>query len=103
MLDFIYDSLDTVKHLKHPNKKLYVTLTIAIFCVVIFAGFYFILADAIFGEWYKMFYQMMRDENAIETVVDDSNSSVLDSYANTDLPAESTESNLPVLPVESNT
>lgn len=64
MLDFLYDSLDTVKHLKHPDKKLYVTLTIAIFCIVIFAGFYFILADAIFGEWYNMFYQTMSNQSA---------------------------------------
>jgi hypothetical protein len=31
MLDFIYDSLDTVKSLKHPDKKMYISLTAAIF------------------------------------------------------------------------
>ncbi len=59
MLDFIYDSWDTIKHLKHPEKKLYVTLTIAIFLIVMFAGLYFVLADAIFGEGYQLFYQGM--------------------------------------------
>ncbi|MDR0369726.1 MAG: preprotein translocase subunit SecE [Candidatus Peribacteria bacterium] len=59
MLDFIYDSLETVKNLKHPNKKLYITLTIAIFAIVIVAGLYFVLADAIFGEGYQFFYQLM--------------------------------------------
>ena len=59
MLDFIYDSLETVKRLKHPEKKKYVTLTIAIFAVVIVAGLYFVLADAIFGEGYQLFYQLM--------------------------------------------
>jgi preprotein translocase subunit SecE len=59
MLDFIYDSLETVKHLKHPDKKLYLTLTIAIFAIVIVAGLYFVLADAIFGEGYQLFYQAM--------------------------------------------
>ena len=59
MLDFIYDSLDTVKNLKHPDKKMYITLTIAIFSIVIVAGLYFVLADAIFGEGYQFFYQLM--------------------------------------------
>jgi preprotein translocase subunit SecE len=59
MLDFIYDSLETVKNLKHPDKKMYLTLTIAIFAIVIIAGLYFVLADAIFGEAYQAFYQIM--------------------------------------------
>ena len=49
MLDFIYDSLDTVKSLKHPDKKTYLTLTAAIFGVVIVTGLYFVLADWIFS------------------------------------------------------
>ncbi|MDR0650347.1 MAG: preprotein translocase subunit SecE [Candidatus Peribacteria bacterium] len=61
MLDFIYDSLETVKNLKHPDKKMYLTLTIAIFAIVIVAGLYFVLADAIFGEGYQVFYQMMTE------------------------------------------
>ena len=59
MLDFIYDSLDTVKSLKHPDLKMYITLTSAIFGVVIVTGLYFILADYIFSEGYKIFYQFM--------------------------------------------
>lgn len=62
MLDFIYDSWETVKNLKHPTLKLYVTLTIAIFAIVIIAGLYFVLADAIFGEGYQLFYQLMTGE-----------------------------------------
>ena len=50
MLDFIYDSLDTVKSLKHPDKKMYLTLTAAIFGVVIVTGLYFVLADYVFSE-----------------------------------------------------
>lgn len=57
MLDFIYDSLDTVKSLKHPDKKMYISLTAAIFGVVIVAWLYFILADAIFSNGYQLFYQ----------------------------------------------
>jgi preprotein translocase subunit SecE len=59
MLDFMYDSLETVKNLKHPDKKVYITLTVAIFAIVIIAGLYFVLADAIFGEAYQAFYQIM--------------------------------------------
>ena len=59
MLDFIYDSLDTVKSLKHPDLKMYVRLTSAIFLVVIITGLYFVLADYIFSEGYQLFYQFM--------------------------------------------
>jgi preprotein translocase subunit SecE len=64
MLDFIYDSLETVKNLKHPDKKMYVTLTIAIFAIVLVSGVYFVLADAIFGEGYQIFYQIMTETTA---------------------------------------
>ena len=59
MLDFIYDSLDTVKSLKHPDKKMYLSLTAGIFGVVIVTGLYFVLADRVFSEGYKIFYQSM--------------------------------------------
>ena len=59
MLDFIYDSLDTVKSLKHPDRKMYVGLTLAIFGVVILTGLYFVLADYLFSEGYQIFYQSM--------------------------------------------
>jgi preprotein translocase subunit SecE len=51
--------LDTVKSLKHPDKKMYLTLTAAIFGVVIVTGLYFVLADYIFSEGYQIFYQSM--------------------------------------------
>lgn len=59
MLDFIYDSLDTVKSLKHPDKKMYISLTAAIFGVVIIAWLYFVLADFVFSQGYEFFYQAM--------------------------------------------
>lgn len=58
-MKFIYDSLDTVKALKHPTKKQYINLTIAIFALVIFAGIYFIFADSIFSAVYNIFYSTM--------------------------------------------
>ena len=62
MLDFIYDSLDTVKSLKHPDKKMYLTLTAGIFGVVIVTGLYFVLADYFFSEGYQLFYNAMSPE-----------------------------------------
>ena len=62
MLNVIYDSLDTVKSLKHPDKKMYLTLTAAIFGVVIVTGLYFVLADYIFSEGYQLFYNIMSPE-----------------------------------------
>ncbi len=49
MMKFIYDSIDTVKSLKHPTKKDYINLTIAIFVLVVFAGLLFIGVDTLFG------------------------------------------------------
>lgn len=59
MLDFIYDSLETVKKLKHPTKKDFINLTIAIFLLVIAAGAYFVAADTILSDLYKAFYHIM--------------------------------------------
>ncbi len=59
MMKFIYDSLDTVKGIKHPTKKQYINLTIAIFIMVILSWVYFIFADSIFSAVYNLFYSMM--------------------------------------------
>lgn len=61
MLDFIYDSLDTVKKLKFPTLKQVAQLTAAIFVLVVIAGAYFILADTVFSGGYKVFYGAMTD------------------------------------------
>lgn len=62
MLDFIYDSLETVKSLKHPDKKMYITLTVAIFGIVIITWLYFVFADYLFSEGYQAFYNIMKPE-----------------------------------------
>ena len=49
MMHSIYDSLETVKKLKHPTKKDYINLTIGIFVLVILSGLFFVLADTIFS------------------------------------------------------
>lgn len=59
-MKFIYDSLETVKKLKRPTKKDFINLTIAIFVLVIVAGFYFILTDTVFSGIYKRFFSIMQ-------------------------------------------
>ena len=78
MLDFIYDSLDTVKKLKFPTVKQFAQLTGAIFGLVLFAWIYFIICDTIFSEGYKMFYSTMTnweevvlDNESADTLVED--------------------------------
>ena len=78
MLDFIYDSLDTVKKLKFPTAKDVALLTIGIFAAVIVAGFYFVIADTIFSDGYRAFYTKMSGTeivastgHAVETGVED--------------------------------
>ncbi len=60
MMKFIYDSLETVKKLKHPTKKDFINLTLAIFALVIVAGLYFIAADTVFSWLYKWFFSVMK-------------------------------------------
>ena len=55
MLDFIYDSLDTVKKLKFPTFKQITRLTLA--------GLYLILVDTIFSDGYKGFYALMTNQS----------------------------------------
>lgn len=99
MLDFIYDSLDTVKKLKFPTVKQVARLTIAIFALVIVAGAYFILVDTVFSGGYKAFYSAMTEGQAtvswaVSTGVIDA--SVLPS-ANQDLVPENLEGGVEVL------
>lgn len=70
MLDFIYDSLDTVKKLKFPTLKQVAQLTAAIFVLVIVAGAYFILADTLFSGGYKSFYSAMTDGQPVVSAVE---------------------------------
>lgn len=60
MMKFIYDSLETVKKLKHPTKKDFINITIAIFVAVIISGMLFVLYDTIFTGLYKWFYNIMK-------------------------------------------
>ena len=74
MLDFIYDSLDTVKKLKFPTVKQIAQLTGAIFGLVIIAGLFFILFDTIFSEWYKIYYSVMTNWEAVVVETEESES-----------------------------
>ena len=60
MMKFIYDSLETVKKLKHPTKKDFINLTITIFAFIIIFGALFVVADTVFSGIYKWFYGIMK-------------------------------------------
>lgn len=60
MMKFVYDSLETVKKLKHPTRKDFINITIAIFVAVIFAALLFVFYDTIFTGLYKRFYNIMQ-------------------------------------------
>ncbi|USN54235.1 MAG: preprotein translocase subunit SecE [Candidatus Peribacteria bacterium] len=59
MLNFFYDSLDTLKKVKKPTRQEIVNLTGIIFAVVIISAIIFALMDGIFGGIYQEFYTMM--------------------------------------------
>lgn len=60
MMKFIYDSLETIKRLKHPTKKDFINITIAIFVAVIISAALFVFYDTIFTGLYKWFYNIMK-------------------------------------------
>lgn len=59
-MSFIYDSLDTIKKLRHPTKKEFINLTIAIFVLVIIAGIFFIFSDSMINQTHKRFHEIMK-------------------------------------------
>ncbi len=59
MLDFIYDSLDTVKKLKFPSWKQIGNLSLAILILVTITGLYFVLTDSVFSNLYSSFAASM--------------------------------------------
>jgi preprotein translocase SecE subunit len=60
MLDFFYDSLDTLKKVKKPTQKEIWETTVIIFVVVIISAIIFVVFDTVFGEAYKAFYSGMK-------------------------------------------
>ncbi len=59
MLNFFYDSLDTLKKVKHPTSKEVINLTITIFVVVIIAAVVFAVFDGVFGGVYQEIYRTL--------------------------------------------
>lgn len=60
MLNFFYDSLDTLKKVKKPGNQEVTNLTLIIFVVVIIAALVFALMDGVFNELYGMLYDTLR-------------------------------------------
>lgn len=59
MLNFFYDSLDTLKKVKKPTSAEITNMTITIFVVVIIAAIIFMVYDGVFSAAYKSFYLSM--------------------------------------------
>lgn len=55
-MSFIYDSLDTVKSLQFPTKQQFLSITLAIFVVLIISGLLFVLFDSFFASLYRALY-----------------------------------------------
>lgn len=106
MLDFIYDSLDTVKKLKFPTTKQVAQLTLGIFALVIVAGAYFILVDTLATNGYKALYTkltgkeiqaayQMLDADSVEQAIDLSGlNMVLSGTETQEVPAETVETSV---------
>jgi len=59
MLNFFYDSLETLKKVKKPKSSDVWNLTLIIFIVVIIAALLFALMDGVFGEVYNFIYESL--------------------------------------------
>ena len=59
MIDFFYDSLDSLRRVKKPSLNEVSNLTAIIFVVVILSAIMFAFFDGVFGEGYKMFFEIM--------------------------------------------
>lgn len=60
MLNFFYDSLDTLKKVKKPSNSEVTNLTLIIFAVVIIAALLFAFLDGVFWEVYNMIFETLK-------------------------------------------
>ncbi len=58
MIDFFYDSLETLKTVKRPNNKELGQFIVAVIVTLIIAGVMFIAFDAISGSLYQTLYNI---------------------------------------------
>lgn len=59
MLNFFYDSLETLKKVKKPTSKEVTNLTLIIFVVVIVSAILFAVFDGLFGQLYRWIYDLL--------------------------------------------
>lgn len=60
MLNFFYDSLETVQKLKFPTKQEYIRMWLAVFVAIIIAWVYFMISDTVISQLYSTLYQLLR-------------------------------------------
>lgn len=59
MLNFMYDSLETVKKLKHPSRSDFINITLLILLFVAVGGIFFVIVDGAVIGMYQTFYTMI--------------------------------------------
>ncbi|MDP2669930.1 MAG: preprotein translocase subunit SecE [bacterium] len=57
MLNFFYDSLETLKEVKKPTRKEVQSFALAVFGIVIVASILFFFLDLLFGNLYEQIFQ----------------------------------------------
>jgi preprotein translocase SecE subunit len=60
MLNFFYESLETVQKIKYPTQKEFIQLTLGIFGLVIVAAIFFAGVDTLFFSLSKILYSALR-------------------------------------------
>lgn len=60
MLNFFYESLETVQKLKFPKQEDYIQMSSLVFLAIIVAGLYFMLTDTVISQLYSTVYQLLR-------------------------------------------
>ena len=62
MIQFFYDSLETLQKVKFAAKKDYISLWLWVVAAIIICGMFFIGIDTIWSGAYKTFYSIMRSD-----------------------------------------
>lgn len=60
MLNFFYDSLDTLKWVKKPTRSEVTKLTIQIFIVVAIMSIFFLVTDTVLWYLYNLIYELIK-------------------------------------------
>ena len=63
MINFFYDSLETLQSIKFPTQKDYINLTVSVLVTVVIAWWLFIFLDSVFSGLYRFAATSTLDTN----------------------------------------